>query len=116
MDRRLKRNVLIVSVCSAALVLGGCVGGGGGTGARPDPTLSAPPPAPPPPPPPAPPPPPPPPPPALSVRYNDSEYQRSNGAVSSGAIHAWDAGGTGRGVKVGVIDSGINPSLPEFAG
>jgi hypothetical protein len=36
--------------------------------------------------------------------------------VSSGAIHAWDAGGTGRGVKVGVIDSGINPNLAEFAG
>jgi hypothetical protein len=50
------------------------------------------------------------------VKYNDSEYQRSNGAVSSGAIHAWDAGGTGRGVKVGVIDSGINPNLAEFAG
>jgi hypothetical protein len=50
------------------------------------------------------------------VKYNDTEYQRSNGAVSSGAIHAWDAGGTGRGVKVGVIDSGINPNLAEFAG
>jgi subtilisin family serine protease len=48
--------------------------------------------------------------------FNDVEYQRSNGAVSSGAIHAWNAGGTGKGVKVGVIDSGINPNLAEFAG
>jgi hypothetical protein len=50
------------------------------------------------------------------VNYNDAEYQRSNGAVSSGAITAWNAGSTGRGIKVGVIDSGINASLPEFAG
>jgi hypothetical protein len=36
--------------------------------------------------------------------------------VSSGAIAAWNAGGTGRNVKVGVVDTGINPNLAEFAG
>jgi hypothetical protein len=36
--------------------------------------------------------------------------------VSSGAITAWNAGSTGRGIKVGVIDSGINAALPEFTG
>jgi hypothetical protein len=50
------------------------------------------------------------------VNYNDAEYRRSNGATSSGAIAAWDAGATGRGIKVAVIDSGINPALAEFAG
>ena len=50
------------------------------------------------------------------MNYNDAEYQRSNGAVSAGAITAWNAGATGRGIKVGVIDTGINASLPEFAG
>ncbi|TFI57277.1 peptidase S8 [Sphingomonas parva] len=29
---------------------------------------------------------------------------------------AWNAGATGRGIKVGVIDSGINANLAEFAG
>jgi hypothetical protein len=50
------------------------------------------------------------------VNYNDAEYQRSNGANAHTAIAAYNAGGTGRGIKVGVIDSGINPNLPEFAG
>src|SRR5205085_10083281 len=36
--------------------------------------------------------------------------------VVSNAIAAYNAGSTGKGVKIGVIDSGINPSLPEFAG
>jgi hypothetical protein len=51
-----------------------------------------------------------------AVAYNDAEYRRSNGATSSGAITAWEAGATGRGIKVAVIDSGINPQLAEFAG
>ncbi|HEY5722204.1 MAG TPA: S8 family peptidase [Allosphingosinicella sp.] len=51
-----------------------------------------------------------------TTNFNDSEYRRSNGAVSSGAIAAWNAGGTGRNVKVGVVDTGINPDLAEFAG
>jgi hypothetical protein len=36
--------------------------------------------------------------------------------VSSKAISAWQLGSTGRGVKLAVIDSGINPALAEFAG
>ena len=35
---------------------------------------------------------------------------------SSGAIAAWDAGATGAGVKIAVIDSGLNAGLNEFAG
>ncbi|WP_165356404.1 S8 family peptidase [Sphingosinicella sp. BN140058] len=50
------------------------------------------------------------------MNFNDAEYQRSNGAVSAGAITAWNAGATGRGIKVGVIDTGLNSSLAEFAG
>lgn len=109
-------NALIMSVCVAALALGGC--GGGGTGTSPGPAPIAPaPPAPPPPPPPPPPPAPVPPPPATTTtNFDDSEYRRSNGAVSSRAITAWNTGATGQNVKVGVIDTGINPSLAEFAG
>jgi subtilisin family serine protease len=90
--------------------LGGC--GGGGTGVpNPDPVVSIPTP-PPPPPPPAPPPPPPPPP---TSSYDDVEYRKSAGSVH-GAISAYDAGSAGQGIKIAVIDTGLNPSLHEFTG
>ncbi|WP_114952917.1 S8 family peptidase [Sphingosinicella terrae] len=108
------RTKLILTACAAAVALSACGGGGGGP--RPEPISNLPPPpAPPPPPPPAP-PPPPPPPATTTINYNTAEYRNSNGAVSSRAIAAWEAGGRGQGVTVGVIDSGINPSLGEFAG
>ena len=103
------RNSLSVSACVLALALGGCGGGGGGTAPQPIPA-PAPAPAP------APPPPPPPPPPATTTGFNDAEYQRSNGANTHNALAAYDAGGTGRGVKIALVDSGINPALAEFAG
>ena len=40
----------------------------------------------------------------------------SNYAVAANAIAAYNAGATGKGVKIGIVDSGINPSLAEFAG
>jgi hypothetical protein len=93
-------------VCAFALALGGC--GGGGTGVpSPDPIVSIPTP-PPPPPPPAPPPPP-------TSAYDDVEYRKSAGSVH-GAITAYDAGSTGQGVKIAVIDTGLNPNLHEFTG
>jgi hypothetical protein len=52
----------------------------------------------------------------MGVNYNDSEYARSNGGGSHLAIAAYNKGATGQGVKIAVIDSGINPNLPEFAG
>lgn len=36
--------------------------------------------------------------------------------MTSGAITAWEAGATGRGVKIAVVDSGIDPSRPDFVG
>ncbi|HEY8593444.1 MAG TPA: S8 family peptidase [Sphingomicrobium sp.] len=47
---------------------------------------------------------------------NDAEYQASNSALLADAITAYEAGATGAGVKVAVIDTGINPNLPEFKG
>src|SRR4029079_14682214 len=44
------------------------------------------------------------------------EYQASQYSVVSNAIAAYNAGATGKGVKIGIVDSGINPSLSEFAG
>ena len=54
--------------------------------------------------------------PAPAVNYNTAEYQRSNAAVQAQAITAYNNGATGQGVLVGVIDSGVNASSPEFAG
>ena len=119
MNQKLCRNILILSAGTAALALGGC-GGGGGSRPQPAPApVAAPPPAPAPtptpPPPPAPAPTPTPPPPT-SINYNDAEYQGSNGANSASGLSAYNAGGTGRGISVAVVDSGINPNLSEFAG
>jgi hypothetical protein len=52
----------------------------------------------------------------MGGNYNDSEYARSNGGASHLAIAAYNKGATGQGVKIAVVDSGINPNLPEFAG
>jgi subtilisin family serine protease len=54
--------------------------------------------------------------PTPSGAFNTAEYQRSNAAVQANAITAYNNGATGAGITVGVVDSGINPSSPEFAG
>jgi hypothetical protein len=50
------------------------------------------------------------------VNYNTTEYQNSNYSVAANAISAYNAGATGKGIKIGIVDSGINPNLSEFAG
>ncbi len=42
--------------------------------------------------------------------------RRRNYSVAANAIAAYNAGATGKGMKIGIVDSGINPSLSEFAG
>jgi hypothetical protein len=105
------RGVLLVAVCAPALLIAGC--GGGGGGARPEP-IRPPDPVPPGPVP-APTPTPAPTPSPGPTGFNTLEYRRSP-AGEVNAIAAYEAGATGRGVKIGIIDSGLNPSLPEFAG
>ena len=114
--RAMSNRYLGTSACAMMLALSACGGGGGGGGigsTPPPPANLTPPPVTPPPPSP---PPPPPPPPPTTTNFNTAEYQRSNGAISSGAITAWQQGATGKGVKLAVVDSGINPNLAEFAG
>ena len=48
--------------------------------------------------------------------YDTAEYRRSNAAVAASAIAAYTAGATGAGIKIGIVDSGINPALSEFTG
>ena len=51
-----------------------------------------------------------------TVDYDTAEYRASSGPYNSGAITAYDKGATGAGVGIGIIDTGINPALSEFAG
>ena len=97
-----------------ALALSACGTGGGGhvEPISPPPSTPTPPPAPPPPPP----PPPPAPTPDPTVNYDTAEYRASGYAANANAISAYNQGATGKGVKIGVVDSGINPKLADFSG
>src|SRR3546814_1294770 len=54
--------------------------------------------------------------PAPTIDYDTAEYQRSTGSVAMDAIAAYDAGATGRGITVAVIDRGIDPGSAQYAG
>ncbi len=108
---KIDRKIAVGSSVIFALTLSAC-GGGGGVSSTPTPP-------PPPPvvaPPPAPPPPPPPPPPPTTTNFATAEFNRSDGPGFHNAITAYQAGATGAGVTVGVIDSGIDPNSHEFTG
>lgn len=82
----------------ALLALGGCGGGGGGVASTPAPAPAAAP------------------VPVVQPMLNDSEYQASNSAVAAKAISAYNAGATGQGSRIGIIDSGLSDPLGEFSG
>jgi hypothetical protein len=48
--------------------------------------------------------------------FNTSEFRRSDGPLQHNAATAWNAGHTGQGVTIAVIDSGLDADSPEFAG
>lgn len=95
-----------------ALVLAACGGGGSGGG----PVTSPPPPAPAPVPTPAPAPTPAPVPTPPPSSFNTAEFRRSSGPQQHGAITAWEAGRTGQGQAIAIVDTGIDATNPEFAG
>jgi hypothetical protein len=105
----MSKRLLASSGCVLVLMLSACGGGGGGGGGS-APINSTPPPTP------TPTPTPTPIPDAGASPFNTPEYQRSNGTNAHGAFVAYDSGATGAGVKIGIVDSGINPNLIEFAG
>jgi subtilisin family serine protease len=87
----------------AMLIVSGC-GGGGGTNSAPPP-LAAPAPS-----------PTPIPTPSPTTTFDTAEYRRSDGPGIHNAIPAWQLGATGRGVGIGIVDSGIDTTNPEFTG
>ena len=50
------------------------------------------------------------------TNFNTTEYRRSDGPAFHGAITAWQAGASGQGQTIAIIDSGIDASNPELAG
>lgn len=99
----------VVAAFSLSACAGGGGGGGGGLSAVPPPLAQAPSPTPAPTPTPSPTPTPAPSP--TAVNYDTSEYRASNYAVAANAITAYQNGATGQGIKIGVIDTGINADL-----
>ncbi len=104
---RLMRAVAV----GALLVTGACSGGGGGGGGINMPPAPTPSPSPSPVPTPS---PSPSPTPTPSVNYDTAEYRATVGATSMNALTAYEHGGTGAGIKVGIIDSGIDLQSQEF--
>lgn len=101
-----RRTFLLVSTSLPLMLLAACGGdsGGGGVASTPAPAPAAvPSPA-------------PTPAPTPAVNFNTPEFQRSNGAVQAQALGAYNAGATGTGVVVGVIDSGVDTTSAEFTG
>ena len=112
MNRKI-RATLNRSVALAALMLAAACSGGGGGGGISTPPAPAPGPSPTPAPTPAPAPTPTPTPTPAPI-YDTGEYRATDGAVSMNALVAYNRGGTGSGIKVGVIDSGIDLQSAEF--
>ncbi|AKH44076.1 Extracellular serine protease precursor [Croceibacterium atlanticum] len=111
MPKRLPHLLLLRSAAPFALILlGACGGGSGGGGpistptppAAPAPTTPAPSPT--------------PAPAPTPADFDTAEVRRSDGPLAHDALTAWLGGHSGDGITIAVVDSGIDPDNPEFAG
>ena len=48
--------------------------------------------------------------------FNTAEFRRSDGPLEHNAATAWNAGRTGQGVTIAIVDTGVDADSPEFAG
>lgn len=94
------RTATVLAALSALAMLPSC--GGGGSGDQP---ISTPTPT-----------PAPEPQPTPTIDFDTAEFRRSDGPALHDAIAAWQDGATGAGVGIAIIDTGIDPDNPEFAG
>jgi hypothetical protein len=100
------RHKLAASAALATIVLLSACGGGGGTASTPPP-VPAPTPAP---------APAPTPTPLSTASFDTAEYRRSTGPSFHNAATAWARGYNGNGTVIGIVDTGIDTSNPEFSG
>ncbi len=89
------RMIMAVPLALCVVMLGACGGSGSGGGTPPSTPSGNPPPA---------------------QNYDTAEYQQSNAATFIKAIEAYKDGAVGQGVKIAVIDSGVDMQSVEFAG
>ena len=116
---RIVRLRLLQSAGLAGMLLTAACGGGGGVNSTPTPTPApapAPTPVPTPTPTPTPVPTPTPTPTPTPSAFDTSEYRATPGAVSMNALTAYNHGGTGAGIKVGVVDTGLDIASDQFIG
>jgi len=97
--------LLIQSVALAAILMTTGCGGGGGVNSAPTPAPA-----------PIPTPTPTPTPIPTPTVYDTEEYRATVGAVSMNALTAYEHGATGAGIKVGVVDTGIDIASDQFLG
>lgn len=104
---------LAIPALAVLSLLGGCGGGGGAVNSTPAATPPATPP-----PTPSPSPTPTPPPSSLlsAESFRTAEYNRSDGPVYHNVIPAWQTGASGKGVTLGIVDTGIDTANTEFSG
>jgi len=48
--------------------------------------------------------------------FDTTEYRNSSAAIGSNAMGAWEQGASGKGVTIGFVDTGLVPTLSDFAG
>ena len=105
----IRRRRLHFGCASAAIALLAACSGGGGTVTPPVISTPAPVPTPSPTPSPS-------PTPTPVSNFDTAEFRRSDGPSFHNATAAWTRGITGQGVKIGIVDTGIDTDSPEFAG
>jgi hypothetical protein len=86
------KKIIAITIIPTLCLLTACSSGGGSTGSASLPVTTTPPP----------------------VNYDTAEYRQNWGLDAISAISAYQAGYTGRGVKVAVIDTGVDMNNPEL--